>query len=80
MNARSAGILFLLATFLVISSAATAPVFTRVTPAIPVTAAAGTALWAGRTGEVLLQGLIILSGVFTILLLLGRDSSGGKSL
>jgi len=77
MKARSAGTLLLMAAFFLISTAAIAPVFAQLSPAVPATVTAGTALWAGRTGEVLLQGLIILAGVFVILLLLGHDSTGG---
>ena len=36
----------------------------------------GVALWKGRTYEALLQGMIILAGVFSILLLLGLKQSG----
>ena len=78
MNARSAGTLVLLAAFLFISSIAIAPVFAKLSPAVSLAISPGTSLWAGRTGEVLLQGLIILAGVFVILLLLGKDSTGGR--
>ncbi|MDD1718510.1 MAG: hypothetical protein LUQ25_00490 [Methanoregulaceae archaeon] len=49
-------------------------------PAIaPGLASAGAVLWKGRTTEVLLQGLIILAGVLSILLLLGSGKRGGNS-
>jgi hypothetical protein len=46
-------------------------------PAIsPVSPGVGVALWKGRTYEALLQGMIVLAGVFSILLLLGLKQSG----
>jgi hypothetical protein len=46
-------------------------------PAVPpVSSGVGAALWKGRTYEVLLQGLIILAGVLSTLLLLGLKQSG----
>jgi hypothetical protein len=46
-------------------------------PAVPpVSPVAGAALWKGRTYEALLQGMIILAGVLSILLLLGKKQSG----
>lgn len=46
-------------------------------PAVPpASAGVGTALWSGRTYEVLLQGMIVLAGVLSILLLLGVKQSG----
>ncbi len=45
-------------------------------PAVPPHATtAGAAMWNDRTVEVLLQGLIILVGVISILMLLGMDKS-----
>jgi hypothetical protein len=46
-------------------------------PAIPAGQGVGTALWEGRTLEVLLQAAILLAGVIAILLLLGREASPG---
>ena len=43
---------------------------------IPLSPGAGAALWKGRTYEALLQGMIVLAGVLSILLLLGRNQSG----
>jgi hypothetical protein len=42
----------------------------------PLAAEVGPALWKGRTYEVVLQGVIILAGVLSILLLLGRNRLG----
>ncbi len=42
----------------------------------PVPAGIGAALWKNRTYEALLQGLIILAGVLSILLLLGLKPAG----
>ena len=44
--------------------------------AIPVLPGVGSALWNDRTYEALLQGMIILAGVLSILLLLGLKQSG----
>jgi len=77
LNSRGAGALFLAIAFLLLLAAAVAPVFGQLIPVPPEPATAGTALWDGRTVEVLLQGLIILTGVFSILLLLGPDPKGG---
>ncbi len=43
--------------------------------AIPQITTAGAALWKDRTNEVVFQGIIILSGVISILLLLSPDKS-----
>lgn len=43
----------------------------------PVTTSAGDALWKGRTFEVILQGIMILSAVMSIILLLGPGRSQG---
>lgn len=40
-------------------------------PSLPGATVAGEALWKGRTFEVILQGFMILSGVMSILLLIG---------
>ena len=76
MNAKSAAafavaVLFLILFIVILGQSV--PVL-PVTPPFP--ASAGTALWNGRTFEVILQGLIILSGVVAILLLLKKDTSG----
>jgi hypothetical protein len=43
---------------------------------IPQVTTAGYVIWKGRTIEVVFQGIIILAGVVSILLLLGHDKSG----
>jgi len=71
MNHRSVlglalGILFFLLVILILAlSVAAGPV------ASPVITGAGDALWKGRTFEVVLQGIMILSAVMSIILLLG---------
>lgn len=42
----------------------------------PVSPGIGSALWNDRTYEALLQGMIVLAGVMSILLLLGLKQSG----
>ena len=75
MNHRSVlglalGILFLLVFIVILASGiAAGPV------ASPVAASAGEALWKGRTFEVILQGIMILSAVMSIILLLGSGRS-----
>ncbi len=44
--------------------------------AIPVVAGAGAAIWKDRTYDTMLQGIILLAGIMSILLLLGRKQSG----
>lgn len=75
MNHRSVlglalGILFfLLFIFILGTGVAAGPVASRVA------ASAGDALWKGRTFEVILQGIMILSAVMSIILLLGSGRS-----
>ncbi len=75
MNAKTAfaillGVLFLLLFITVfVPDAPTWPV------TIPTNTAAGIVMWKDRTFEVILQGFIILAGVFSILLLLGSMKS-----
>ncbi len=77
MNHRSVlglalGILFLLVFIVILASGiAAGPVES------PVAASAGEALWKGRTFEVILQGIMILSAVMSIILLLGSGRSRG---
>lgn len=77
MNHRSVlgltlGILFFLLFILILGTGVAAgPV------ASPVAASAGEALWKGRTFEVILQGIMILSAVLSIILLLGSGRSRG---
>ncbi len=78
MRGREAGAAVLGIAFIAVIVAVLLPHFSILQPAGPAAVPAGEALWTGRTGEVLYQGLIILAGVFTILLLLGRERSGGQ--
>ena len=75
MNAKSACALVLAILFIIVFFVALG----QGVPALPATAPqltiAGASLWKGRTFEVILQGLIILSGVVAILLLLRTDTS-----
>ena len=75
MNAKSVCALVLAILFLIVFWVAVG----QGVPALPATAPpltiAGAAMWKGRTFEVILQGLIILSGVIAILLLLRTDTS-----
>jgi len=43
--------------------------------ALPATSSVGEALWQGRTFEVILQGIMILAGVMSIILLIGPRPS-----
>jgi predicted branched-subunit amino acid permease len=75
MNAKNACALFLGVAFLLLFIVV---VIAHITtwPVSPVlVAAAGEALWNGRTYEVILQGFIMLAGVMAILLLLGLNHS-----
>jgi len=76
MNAKNACAVILGTVFLVMFLALVVP-NTLPWPAVPpVFPGAGAALWKGRTYEALLQGIIILAGVLSILLLLGKKQSG----
>jgi hypothetical protein len=76
MNAKNACSVILGTSFLVlfialvVTSTASWPVIN------PMSSGIGSALWKGRTYEVILQGIIILAGVMSILLLLGLKQSG----
>jgi predicted branched-subunit amino acid permease len=76
MNAKGAcaGILGII--FLVIFIALVIPQAVSWPAIVPVSQGVGVALWKGRTFEALLQGMIVLAGVFSILLLLGLKESG----
>ncbi len=76
MNAKSATGCILGAIFLVIFIVLLVPYALSWPPAAPVPPTIGAALWKGRTYEALLQGLIILAGVLSILLLLGLKQAG----
>jgi predicted branched-subunit amino acid permease len=76
MNAKNACAVLLGIVFLAIFIALVVP-HAQTWPAIvPASPAAGVALWKDRTYEALLQGMIVLAGVLSILLLLGRNQSG----
>jgi len=76
MNAKDACAVILVTVFLALFIAFVVP-GTPPWPAVtPAAQGAGTALWKGRTYEALLQGIIILAGVLSILLLLGLKQSG----
>ena len=75
MNAKSACALILAILFLIVlwvTVGEGVPVLPATAPPLTI---AGAAMWKGRTFEVILQGLIILSGVVAILLLLHTDTS-----
>lgn len=76
MNAKGAcaGILGII--FLVIFIALVIPQAVSWPAIVSVSQGVGVALWKDRTFEALLQGMIVLAGVFSILLLLGLKESG----
>lgn len=76
MRTGVSGALAVCGLFFIVMVLAVAPHFGGITAAGLSGSQAGAALWTGRTEEVLFQGLIILAGVFSILLLLGRSSGG----
>lgn len=75
MNAKTAFALILGMLFLLLFIAVLVPDATVWPVSIPTETAAGTVMWKDRTFEVVLQGFIILAGVFSILLLLGSIKS-----
>ncbi|MDD3136482.1 MAG: hypothetical protein PHF57_14135 [Methanoregula sp.] len=72
MNLKTACAVICGAVFLVVVVYALTKGVPLTTAATPHLTPAGAALWNDRTYEVLLQGLIILAGVVSILLLLGN--------
>jgi hypothetical protein len=76
MNPKRACACILGIVFLVVFIALVVPPALSWPSVTPVSAGIGAALWKGRTYEVLLQGMIILAGVLSILLLLDRRQSG----
>jgi hypothetical protein len=76
MNAKEACAVVLVILFLVMFIAIVVPRGGPWPALAPSLSAAGPALWKGRTYEAVLQGVIILAGVLSILLLLGRNRSG----
>lgn len=76
MNTKNACAVLLGTLFLVLFIALVIPP-ARTWPGVTlVSHAVGSMLWKTRTYEVLLQGMIVLAGVLSILLLLGRTQSG----
>ncbi len=76
MNAKNACALILSTAFLIIFMVFVVPPAISWPAIIPVSPGVGEALWKGRTYEALLQGMIVLAGVLSILLLLGLKQSG----
>jgi hypothetical protein len=76
MNAKNACALILSIAFLGIFIAFVVPPAVSWPAVIPVSPGVGEALWKDRTYEALLQGMIVLAGVLSILLLLGLKQSG----
>jgi len=76
MRAKTAGAIILGAAFLLLFLSAVLPATAAWPVALP-PAGPGGAMWNGRTFEVVIQGFLILAGVFSILLLLGPDRSRG---
>jgi hypothetical protein len=76
MNAKNAGAIILGIAFLVMFIALVVPHALSWPAVTPVSPGVGAALWQDRTYEALLQGMIILAGVLSILLLLGLKQSG----
>jgi hypothetical protein len=76
MNAKNACAVTLGTVFLVIFIALLAPTPLSWPAVTPLSSGVGAALWNDRTYEALLQGMIILAGVLSILLLLGKKQSG----
>jgi hypothetical protein len=75
MNAKTAFAIILGVFFLLLLIAVLVPDAAVWPISIPAETAAGTVMWKDRTFEVVLQGFIILAGVFSILLLLGSMKS-----
>ena len=76
MNAKDACAVILGTAFLVIFITLVIPNAVPWPMVTPVSHGVGTVLWKGRAYEALLQGMIILAGVLSILLLLGLKQSG----
>ncbi len=76
MNAKSAcALLMAIISLFFFSLVVTGPGVAAFPATTPPFTIAGAAMWKGRTFEVILQGLIILAGVISILLLLHADRS-----
>lgn len=78
MNLKNACAVILGTAFLVVFVSLAVP-SSMAWPAVPpVYAGVGAALWKDRTYEALLQGMVILAGVLSVLLLLGLKHEGGS--
>jgi hypothetical protein len=75
MNAKTAFAIILGALFLLLFITVLVPDAATWPVTIPTNTATGIVMWKDRTFEVILQGFIILAGVFSILLLLGSIKS-----
>ena len=75
MNAKNACAVFLSVAFLVLFMVIVLPSGGPWPVIPPAAAGAGSALWKGRTYEAVLQGVLVLAGVLSILLLLGINQS-----
>ena len=76
MNAKNICALLLGSVFLAIFSLLIIPHVVSSSAAIPVIAGAGAAIWKDRIYDTMLQGIILLAGIMSILLLLGSKQSG----
>jgi hypothetical protein len=75
MNAKTWFAIMLGAVFLLLFITVLVPAAPTWPITIPTNTAAGIVMWKDRTFEVIFQGFIILTGVFSILLLLGSIKS-----
>jgi len=71
MNYRISSGILLGALFLALFVLVLGPAIAAGPQGPPATTAVGEALWQGRTFEVILQGIMILAGVMSIILLIG---------
>lgn len=76
MNRRAACAVVVGAVFLLSLVAVAAPAGLPWPAGPPTAGGVGEALWLGRSGEVLLQGLLLLAGVFAILMLIAPERPG----
>lgn len=77
MNTKNACAVLLGTAFLVIFVSLAVPGAMAWLAVPPVYSGVGAALWKDRTYEALLQGMVILAGVLSVLLLLGLKQEGG---
>ena len=76
MNVKNTCAIILGSGFLAIFILLITPHVVSSTVTIPVVAGTGAAIWKDRTYDTMLQGIILLAGIMSILLLLGRKQSG----